>query len=125
MLKRLLQRGISGSIAKRFELGFAAPGWSNLFDNYKSSEESIQDLVVMGMLVSKKDKENDYGFIQSMSGEDVFVHISAIQNGVGLSEDELVIFEFSIFLFKSQYFLIFINSPIFSIPSITKFSPVI
>jgi DNA primase len=54
------KRGISGSIAKRFELGFAAPGWSNLFDNYKSSEESIQDLVVMGMLVSKKDKENDY-----------------------------------------------------------------
>ena len=54
------KRGISGTIAKRFELGFAAPGWSNLFDNYKSSEESIQDLVVMGMLVSKKDKGNDY-----------------------------------------------------------------
>ena len=54
------KRGISGTIAKRFELGFATPGWSNLFDNYKSSEESIQDLVVMGMLVSKKDKGNDY-----------------------------------------------------------------
>ena len=42
----------------------------------------------------QKNKENDYGFIQSMSGEDVFVHISAIKSGVGLSEGELVIFEF-------------------------------
>ena len=25
-------RGVSGSIAKRFELGFAPPGWTNLFD---------------------------------------------------------------------------------------------
>ncbi len=54
------KRGISGSIAKRFELGFAPPGWTNLFDDFKSSDESIQDLKVMGMLVAKKDKENDY-----------------------------------------------------------------
>jgi len=54
------KRGISGSIAKRFELGYAPSGWSNLYENYKSNEESLADLVTMGMLVSKKDKKNDY-----------------------------------------------------------------
>ena len=53
-------RGVSGSIAKRFELGFAPPGWTNLFDAYKNSEESIQDLLTMGMIVTKKDKKDDY-----------------------------------------------------------------
>ena len=53
-------RGVSGSIAKRFELGFAPPGWTNLFDAYKDSEESIQDLLTMGMIVPKKDKKDDY-----------------------------------------------------------------
>ena len=53
-------RGISGSIAKRFELGFAPPGWTNLFDSYKDSEESTQDLLSMGMIVPKKDNNDDY-----------------------------------------------------------------
>ena len=53
-------RGVSGSIAKRFELGFAPPGWTNLFDAYKNSEESTQDLLKMGMIVPKKDKKDDY-----------------------------------------------------------------
>jgi len=53
-------RGISGTIAKRFELGFAPPGWTNLFDSYKNSEESTQDLLSMGMIVPKKDKKDDY-----------------------------------------------------------------
>ncbi|MDC0491892.1 DNA primase [Candidatus Pseudothioglobus singularis] len=53
-------RGVSGSIAKRFELGFAPPGWTNLVDAYKNSEESIQDLLKMGMIVPKKDKKDDY-----------------------------------------------------------------
>jgi DNA primase len=53
-------RGVSGSIAKRFELGFAPPGWTNLFDAYKDSEESTQDLLTMGMIVPKKDKKDAY-----------------------------------------------------------------
>mgnify|MGYP000111637132 FL=1 len=53
-------RGVSGSIAKRFELGFAPPGWTNLFDAYKDSEESTQDLLKMGMIITKKDKKDDY-----------------------------------------------------------------
>ena len=54
------KRGISGSIAKRFELGFAPPGWTNLYDDFKRSNENVHDLEVMGLLVVKKDKESDY-----------------------------------------------------------------
>ena len=54
------KRGISGAIAKRFELGFAPPGWTNLFDQYTDKENSIKDLLSMGMIVQKKDKKDDY-----------------------------------------------------------------
>ena len=54
------KRGISGSIAKRFDLGFAPPGWTNLYDDFKRSDENVHDLEVMGLLVAKKDKESDY-----------------------------------------------------------------
>ena len=53
-------RGISGTIAKRFELGFAPSGWTNLYDEFKNDDEKVQDLLSMGMLVPKKDKKNDF-----------------------------------------------------------------
>ena len=53
-------RGISGAIAKRFELGFAPPGWTNLYDGFKDNDEAIRDLVSMGMLVPKKDKKDEF-----------------------------------------------------------------
>ena len=53
-------RGISGAIAKRFELGFATPGWTNLYDSFKDDDEAIRDLVSMGMLVPKKDKKDEF-----------------------------------------------------------------
>ena len=54
------KREISGEIAVRFDLGFAPPGWSNLFDHFKQDENTIQDLEKMGLLVAKKDKEGEY-----------------------------------------------------------------
>ena len=54
------KRGISGAIAKRFELGFAPPGWTNLFDQYTDKEDSIKDLLSMWMIVQKKDKKDGY-----------------------------------------------------------------
>ena len=53
-------RGLSGEIAKRFELGFAPPGWDNLFNHFHNQPEAIQDLTVMGLLVAKKDKKGAY-----------------------------------------------------------------
>jgi len=54
------KRGISGTIAKRFELGYAPPGWSNLHEHHKTDGEKLLDLDTLGMLVAKKDKEGDY-----------------------------------------------------------------
>ena len=54
------KRGISGAIAKRFELGYAPPGWSNLFEQNKDNAEKLTDLETLGMLVGKKDKAGDY-----------------------------------------------------------------
>ena len=54
------KRGVSGAIAKRFELGFAPAGWTNLFDQYTDKKDSIKDLLSMGMIVQKKDKKDDY-----------------------------------------------------------------
>lgn len=41
----------------------------------------------------QKGRENDFGFIQSMIGEDVFVHENEIKSGRDLNEDEVIIFE--------------------------------
>ncbi len=54
------KRGITGVIAKRFDLGFAPPGWSNLFEYFNKDLEVVQDLVEMGLLVAKKDKQGEY-----------------------------------------------------------------
>jgi len=54
------KRGISGVIAKRFELGYAPPGWSNLFEQNKDNTEKLADLETLGMLVAKKEKEGEY-----------------------------------------------------------------
>ncbi len=54
------KRGITGASAKVFELGFAPPGWSNLFDFFKGNLEAIVNLAKMGLLVAKKDKPDQY-----------------------------------------------------------------
>jgi DNA primase len=54
------KRGITGAIAKRFELGYAPPGWNNLHEHHKADSEKLIDLDTLGMLVAKKDKEGDY-----------------------------------------------------------------
>ena len=41
----------------------------------------------------QKDRKNDYGFIDSRQGQDLFVHKNEIQNGSELTEGELVVFE--------------------------------
>lgn len=41
----------------------------------------------------QRDRENDFGFIQSMTGEDVFVHKNEIKSNGELYKDDLVIFE--------------------------------
>ena len=39
----LKQRGLTGEIAKRFDLGFTPPGWDNLLQALGDSEEQRND----------------------------------------------------------------------------------
>ncbi|WP_027950374.1 DNA primase [Haliea salexigens] len=50
----LKQRGLTGEIAKRFDLGFAPPGWDNLLQALGNSEEQRKLLLEAGMLVQNE-----------------------------------------------------------------------
>ncbi|MBW5290607.1 MAG: DNA primase [Candidatus Ruthia sp. Asou_11_S2] len=52
-------RGISGEIAKRFELGFAPPS-SNLLSEFEQSEQNIADLKAMGLLGDDQYRSGQY-----------------------------------------------------------------
>jgi DNA primase len=54
----LKERGLTGAIAKQFNLGFAPPGWDNLLKALGADEEQRALLVKAGMLV-----ENEQGRI--------------------------------------------------------------
>ncbi len=54
----LKNRGLTGQIAKQFDLGFAPPGWDNLLKALGSTDERKQQLLQTGMLI-----ENDQGRI--------------------------------------------------------------
>ena len=49
----LKQRGIDGSTAKRFGIGFAPEGWSNVLDKYGTSQETIERLLATGLIIRK------------------------------------------------------------------------
>lgn len=55
-------RGISGKIAKRFELGFATPSNNDLLLNFENSEQSIIDLKALGLV--KTGEYGDYDFFR-------------------------------------------------------------
>ena len=49
----LKQRGISGELAKEFELGFAPPGWDNLLNALGNSDAAKQRLLLIGTTLEK------------------------------------------------------------------------
>ena len=49
----LKQRGIDGSTAKRFGLGYAADAWSNVLDKFGTSQETIDRLLAAGLIIRK------------------------------------------------------------------------
>jgi len=51
----LKARGLSGEIAKQFELGYAPPGWDNLHSGLGGGEALLELLVKAGMLVKNED----------------------------------------------------------------------
>lgn len=55
----LKERGLTGQIAKKFDLGFAPPGWHNLQEALAATDEQQALLMKSGMLV-ENDKGNIY-----------------------------------------------------------------
>ncbi len=55
----LKQRGIDGSTAKRFGLGYAADAWSTVLDKFGTSQESIDRLLAAGLVI-RKDNGSHY-----------------------------------------------------------------
>lgn len=50
----LKARGISGEIAKKYELGFAPPGWDNLLKELGGSDEASKRLANVGAVIEKE-----------------------------------------------------------------------
>ncbi|MGI9204784.1 MAG: DNA primase [Woeseiaceae bacterium] len=46
-------RGIDGGTAKRFGIGFAPAGWSNVLDKFGTSKEAIDRLLAVGLIIRK------------------------------------------------------------------------
>lgn len=49
----LKNRGIDGSTAQRFGIGFAPAGWSNVLDKFGASREAIDRLLALGLIIRK------------------------------------------------------------------------
>ena len=56
----LKQRGLSGEIAKAFDIGYAPPGWDNLLKHLGQPEEDKQLLIDGGMLISNEEENKLY-----------------------------------------------------------------
>ncbi len=52
-IEYLKNRGLTGEIAKQFEIGFAPPGWDNLLNNFGQSNEAKARLEKIGMTIKK------------------------------------------------------------------------
>ncbi len=55
----LKNRGIDGSTAKRFGIGFAPDGWSNVLDKFGQSDEATKRLLDTGLII-RNDKGKHY-----------------------------------------------------------------
>ena len=51
----LKQRGIDGATARRFGIGFAPAGWSNVLDKFGKTPETIERLLATGLIIRKDD----------------------------------------------------------------------
>ena len=52
-IEYLKQRGIDGTTAKRFGIGFAPDGWSQVLDKFGQSDEATERLLATGLIIRK------------------------------------------------------------------------
>ena len=58
-IEYLKNRGITGKIAKRFNIGYAPSGWRNIMDSFGKSSTEIEKLTTLGLVIPK-DNNNHY-----------------------------------------------------------------
>jgi DNA primase len=56
----LKNRGLSGSIARDFGLGFAPPGWDNLLKALAQSDEEVSSMIEAGLLIDQPEEKKRY-----------------------------------------------------------------
>lgn len=56
----LQKRGLSGEIARDFGIGYAPPGWDNLFKNIGLEDQDKQSLIDGGMIVERPEDNKRY-----------------------------------------------------------------
>ena len=52
-IEYLKQRGIDGETARRFGIGFAPDGWSNVLDKFGKTPEAVDRLLATGLIIRK------------------------------------------------------------------------
>lgn len=52
-IQYLKKRGLSGTIAKQFSLGYAPPGWSHLLDQFGKTDADKKKLLDTGLVIKK------------------------------------------------------------------------
>jgi len=57
-IKYLKDRGIDGTTAKKFGIGYAKKGWRNILDEFGKNEKQINLLTSLGLIIKKSD--NNY-----------------------------------------------------------------
>ncbi len=56
----LRQRGLSGEIARDYQIGYAPPGWDNLFKALATSNQDRELLIEGGLLIENKEEDKLY-----------------------------------------------------------------
>ncbi len=56
----LKNRGLSGEVARDFSLGYAPPGWTNLYDKLANSNFERELLIDSGMVIDNREEDKTY-----------------------------------------------------------------
>lgn len=59
-IRYLKARGLSGDIAKQFQIGYAAPGWDNLLRRFGDNPATIHQLLDVGLIIRREDGSGHY-----------------------------------------------------------------
>ena len=59
-IQYLKKRGIDGKTAKKYKIGYAEKGWSNILDNFGLSDSDIKSLLKLGLIIKKENNKGYY-----------------------------------------------------------------